>query len=305
MSDLKLFRIGDARVKELESRSIVLEKSLQTLIEKNLESMLGVRFLVSEYDTGKANKGKIKTLGIDENGSPVIIEYKRSMNENVINQGLYYLDWLFDHEADFELLTLKKLGKAVSDNINWAGIRLICIAGDFTKFDLHAVKQISRNIELVRYRQFDIGFLLLELVNASSAVPNETSEPIQPSEAGSGKNASVTELLERSDKKLFDLFQSLSYFIEALGDDVQKKNLKHYFAFKRMKNFACVEVHPQAAKLLVYVKIAPDKTVCEKGFARDVQHIGHYGTVDLEITLKEINDLEKAKPYIIKSYEKN
>jgi CheY-like chemotaxis protein len=37
------------------------------------------------------------SLGIDENGSPVIVEYKRSTNENVINQGLFYLNWLMGH----------------------------------------------------------------------------------------------------------------------------------------------------------------------------------------------------------------
>ena len=41
------------------------------------------------------------TLGIDENNSPVVIEYKRSSNENVINQGLFYRDWLMDHQAEF------------------------------------------------------------------------------------------------------------------------------------------------------------------------------------------------------------
>ena len=28
-----------------------------------------------------------------EYGCPVIVEYKRHNNENVINQGLFYLDW--------------------------------------------------------------------------------------------------------------------------------------------------------------------------------------------------------------------
>ncbi len=54
--------------------------------------------------------GRIDSLGLDENGSPVILEYKRSVNENVINQGLFYLDWLLDHKAEFELLVMKKLG---------------------------------------------------------------------------------------------------------------------------------------------------------------------------------------------------
>ena len=79
--------------------------------------MLGVRFLATEYSTGKTHAGRIDSLGIDENGSPVILEYKRSSGENVINQGLFYLDWLMDHKAEFELLVLKKYGQQVSDTI--------------------------------------------------------------------------------------------------------------------------------------------------------------------------------------------
>jgi len=88
MSDLKLFRIGRSGVTQLQGSSVTLEKSLQTLMEKNLETLLGVRFLGSEYSTGPKHGSRIDTLGIDENGCPVIIEYKRTLNENVTNQGL-------------------------------------------------------------------------------------------------------------------------------------------------------------------------------------------------------------------------
>ena len=60
------------------------------------------------------------SIGIDENNSPVIFEYKRSQNENVINQGLFYLDWLLDHKADFKLLVIDKLGMEAADNIDWS-----------------------------------------------------------------------------------------------------------------------------------------------------------------------------------------
>ena len=79
MSDLKLFRNSGNGVTEIRSESVELEKSLQTLIEANLEAMLGVRFLVSEYATGKTHGGRIDTLGIDENACPVIVEYKRAI----------------------------------------------------------------------------------------------------------------------------------------------------------------------------------------------------------------------------------
>ena len=82
-------------------------KELQSLIETNMETFFGVRFVDSEY---KITNGRIDSLGIDENNCPVIFEYKRSQNENVINQGLFYLDWLLDHKADFYVLVMNKLG---------------------------------------------------------------------------------------------------------------------------------------------------------------------------------------------------
>ena len=141
MSDIKLFRVGHGGVQELSGRAVAVERELQALIERNLDTVLGVRFLASEYSTGKTHGGRIDTLGIDENNAPVIIEYKRSTNENVINQGLYYLDWLLDHRAEFTLLVMKQLGAEVADAVEWSFPRLLCIAGDFTRYDEHAVQQ--------------------------------------------------------------------------------------------------------------------------------------------------------------------
>ena len=135
MSDIKLFKIAGIQVSTIEGQSVAIEKSLQTLLENHLEAFLGVRLVKSEHPTGKTHGGRIDTLGIDENDSPVIIEYKRSLNENVINQGLYYLDWLLDHKAEFVLLTQKVDHKLTEDDIDWGGARLLCIAGEFTKFD--------------------------------------------------------------------------------------------------------------------------------------------------------------------------
>ena len=104
MSDIKHYRMAQGGVAELSGGAVALEKSLQTLFEANLESLLGIRFLASEFITNEG--GRMDSLGIDENNSPVVIEYKRSSNENVINQGLFYLDWLMGHRKDFEWLVL-------------------------------------------------------------------------------------------------------------------------------------------------------------------------------------------------------
>ena len=107
MADTKLFNIKGT-VKEYQSGTVTLEKELQTVIENNMNIFFGVTFLVSEYRT--TDGGRMDSIGIDENHCPVIFEYKRSVKENVINQGLFYLNWLLDHKDSFKVLVIEKLG---------------------------------------------------------------------------------------------------------------------------------------------------------------------------------------------------
>ena len=158
MTDIKLFGLKSGVASEILGTAVALEKSLQQQMEQNLETLLGVRLLGSEYATGPKHGGRIDTLGIDENANPVIIEYKRATNDNVINQGLFYLDWLLDHQAEFELLVINRLGPKAAKTVDWSSPRLVCIAGGFTRYDEHAVQQINRNIELVRYRDSEMTF---------------------------------------------------------------------------------------------------------------------------------------------------
>jgi hypothetical protein len=117
MSDIKLFRMTGKQAEKIPGTAVALEKSLQTQMEQNLETLLGIHLLASEYSTGPKHGGRIDTLGLDENGNPVIIEYKRTTNENVINQGLFYLDWLLNHRAEFELMVIES-----HDPVGWISV---------------------------------------------------------------------------------------------------------------------------------------------------------------------------------------
>jgi predicted transport protein len=304
MSDLKLFRTTPSGVAELPVGAMALEKSLQTLFEANLEALLGVRFLASEYVTNEG--GRMDTLGIDENNAPVVIEYKRSSNENVINQGLFYLDWLMSHRKDFAWLVMERLGKEVAGKVDWSGSRLICVAGDFGKYDEHAVKQMNRTIALVRYRRYADDLLLLEQLTATSAKPAVPliATSTAPAASGQGKKyKTISQYLAEAPPAVLDLYHAVSAYLEALGDDVQIKTTDQYVAFRRMKNIACVEVRNQLGKLLVYLRVNPDTVALEPGFSRDVRSIGHYGTGDLELTIQSAADIEKAKPLFEVAYQ--
>jgi len=302
VSEIKLFRIGGGDTVELRGGSMSVEKELQSLLERHLEAFLGARFLATEYSTGRTHRGRIDTLGLDENNAPVIIEYKRRSDENVMSQGLFYLDWLMDHRAEFELLVTKELGEKTSEMIDWSVPRLVCIASDFNRYDEHAVKQIDRNIDLIRYQHYPDGYLVLELVNSTTS----TVAVAMKTDDGSSKPVNyktVSQYLEGAKDGLRSLYGELREHLLGLGEDTQEKITLYYFAFKRIRNFACVEVYTREEKLLVHLKVDPDTVEIEEGFTRDVREIGHFGTGELEVTLRSTEDLERAKPLIALSYE--
>ena len=316
MSDIKLFRFSSGKTEELAGKSAAIEKTLQNLIESQMETFLGVRFLAGEYSTGAKHRGRIDSLGLDENGCPVIVEYKRYSNENVINQGLFYLDWLLDHKAEFHLLVMNKLGKEEAEKIEWSATRLLCIAADFTRYDEHAVAQINRNIELIRYKLFSEDLLLFELVNGASATSTqatlETDEQVSDIKPAKTPAASTLAMKTHADQiasaspELLALFEQTRSFILAQGDDIIEKPLKLYVAFRRLKNFVCLSMTSKHdPRIILTLKLDPVTVEPETGFLRDVTNIGHWGTGDLEVVLRKTADLEKAKAQIERAYQEN
>ncbi|APU67297.1 DUF5655 domain-containing protein [Christiangramia flava] len=295
MADIRLYSVNGVRAEAKAPVDFKLEREIQKLCEANLDIFFGVRFLASEYYTGIKHKGKIDSLGIDENNCPVIIEYKLDSKENVINQGLFYLDWLMDHQANFEMLCMKKLGKKT--DVDWTNPRLLCIAKDFTRYDDYAIGQINRNIELVRYRYFEGHSVIFELAGTS-----QKQEKYKAAGEGVTKYRNMDDAINAASEDLIELYEALEDFITSLGDDVLKKELKYYHAYSRIKNFVCTEIRTKKKEILLYLKVDFQSIDISGVKIRDVSEIGHYGTGDTEVTIKTLTDLEKVKPLIEESY---
>lgn len=202
------------------------------------------------------------------------------------------------------MLVLQKLGGKRAEAIDWSSPRLLCIAGDFTRYDKHAVQQINRNIDLLRYQKFGSDLLALQLVHRTSNVvlsPEDEHRGHAPRQSRRGTDKPVHEAIEDAEPEIKDLFAEVRTFIMALGDDVQEKQLKLYMAYRRIKNFASVVVQKRA--LVIYLKLDPEAVKLEEDFSRDVREIGHWGTGDLELAVRTSADLLKAQPLISRSYE--
>ncbi len=57
--------------------------------EIQVETVFSCRFVATEFSTWGQHAGRIDTLGLSEDGNPVIVEYKKVESSELINQSLY------------------------------------------------------------------------------------------------------------------------------------------------------------------------------------------------------------------------
>jgi len=303
---MALFKINGSVVKKITVQDLDLEKHLQELFENNLEEILNIVFLAHEYSTSFG--GRIDTLGIDKNGSPCIIEYKKNQNDNVINQGLSYLRWLLDHKADFEILCQNK---KMDIEIDWDSPRVICIAENYNKFDLDAADILPINVELLRYRIYDENILYVEPENYQK-VRISTSGIIRKANQEKGKqevlqkNYSVDDHLKKASEQIKSLFLKLREKITSIDEDIKEEPKKLYIAYKLATNFVDVEVRSKDIK--IFLNIRSGQLNDPKNLARDLtkpKHIGHWGNGDYEIKLDNDKELDAIFSLVKQSYDLN
>jgi predicted transport protein len=289
---------SESDVQQVKPTSFQSEKHLQKLFEANLQKLLGVRFIATEFFTGDRQKGRIDTLGLDQDGSPTIIEYKKSSKENVINQGLFYMDWLVDHKGDFVIAAQQILGNGIE--IDWSQPRLILIAESFSEYDKYAVNRIGANIELWTYRCYGGNYLYLD--------PLFTTNPIKSVKTGKEESDIVPVTytidyhLKGKNENIRALFLALQERIISIAEEgeILEKPVKIYIGYKHGKNFCEVEI--QASSLKIWLDIPPNELDDPHSLGRDVAGIGHYGTGDVEVRLTSMENLDKVIALIEQAY---
>jgi len=302
---MAIFSIKNRKATKIPPTKVKLEKEIQTLFENNLEEILNINFVKSEHTTGSG--GRIDTLGIDNNGAPTIIEYKRSQNDNVINQGLSYLKWLLDHKDSFEAL-LQKNG--IDIDIDWESPRVICIAESYNKFDLDTADILPINIELLRYRVYENNILLVESeiqpkVRISTSKMFKKGEKIKAIQKET-KHFTVSDHLQVASKSTTALFETLRERLTAMDNSIIEEAKAKYIAYKLTTNFVDVVIQKNAIK--IFLNMPSGKLDDPHKLARDLakpKKIGHWGNGDYEVKIDSKGDLEKASELIKQSYEYN
>ena len=301
---MALFKIAGAKVKKILSKTIDFERGLQRVFENNLDEILNITFLSSEYSTSFG--GRIDTLGIDKNGAPAIIEYKKKTDDNIINQGLSYLRWLLDHKADFEMLCKEK---NLNIKIDWESPRVICIAETYNKFDLDTANILPINVELLRYSIYGDDLLYVE---------PETYQKVKISMSGIIKKAkqqkketlqkvySIDNHLNSASAQTKQLFFKFRERITALDDAIIEEPKKMYIAYKVATNFVDIVIMKKG--IIIYLNVKSGQLNNPHKIARDLitpKIVGHWGNGDYDIRVSDTGNIYKIMDLIKQSYKAN
>ena len=297
-----LEELSGGKLKTVSLVNFSSEKELQGLIETNLEEVFGCRFVATEFSTGSIHSGRIDTLALSEDNNPVIIEYKKVENSNLVNQGLFYLDWIKDHKGDFELAVQRALGDV---EVDWSHVRVICLAPGFDKYSLHAVNHIDSGLELWKYHRYSNKVLEIQEVFRASESKRfkelkPSAGPASASQSREKEEYTFNRHLDRASDETKRLVTGFSELILSLDDSIAEVPQKLYIAYKLAKNIACMEVHRK--KITIFLSLDFEEGM--PSIARDVSTIGHYGTGNLELSVSSQEDLELIRPLVEESYRR-
>lgn len=240
------YKIEKSKLTPIGKRDI-LERDVQRLVEANLASLFGLTFVETELAIENV---RFDTLAFDEErNAPVIIEFKKTFEKSLFDQGLEYLNILFSRKADFTITLHKNLGiSADPDKISWEDARVIFVGNRFSERQKRAVSFQGLPIELWSFEWLENDFFKLDretLVKQASL--SEFSQAL-------GNEATPIEKIRREIKeydrefhkkdatpKSWELFEKLESFIKDLGG-FEVRYRKIYIGFYGKQSFCVVKL---------------------------------------------------------------
>ncbi|WP_339663260.1 DUF5655 domain-containing protein [uncultured Polaribacter sp.] len=284
----------------LKEKPFKLEREIQTLFENNLNELMDLQLVKSEFSI--KNK-RIDTLAYDRQSNAfIIIEYKRSKNISVVDQGFTYLSLMLENKADFIVEyneTLKQNLKRT--DVDWSQTRVVFVSTSFTENQKTATNFKDIAIELWEVKRYENN-----LISVNQIKKSKSAESIKPITSSNTELEAVTKEikvyteefhLESYPDNVKELYETFRDAILNLADNIELEPKKLYVAFKKDKNIADIVTLKKGIKL--FINLQKGKLEDPKNLMRDVSNTGHWGNGDYEIVITNEDNLEYIL-YLIK-----
>ncbi|WP_304343342.1 DUF5655 domain-containing protein [Chryseobacterium koreense] len=302
-----LFKDTKGSLAELNEKPFKLEKEIQTLFEKNIEAITRLYLVKSEF-TIKSNR--IDTLAFDaDSQSFVIIEYKRSQNYSVVDQGVSYLNLMLEYKAEFIVEYNETRPKALKrSDVDWTQSKIIFVSPSFNDFQRQSSNFKDLAIELWEIKQFENDVVVINPIKKSKSAPSlkqiqkddssDISKVIQQT-----KVYTEEEHLQGKPDETAELYETFKNAVLNLGSDLDIKPKKQEIGFTaKGKIFADVCILKNSLKF--WINLKRGQLDDPKKLARDVSSIGHWGNGDYEIIVSDTANLEYVMSLIKQAINK-
>lgn len=307
---MKLFKIENKNITQIKNDPFKLERDIQDIVEKNVNTIFDVEFVKSEF---KIQNFRFDTLCFDkDNNSFVIIEYKKGKSYSVIDQGYTYLSILLNNKSDFILEYNETMDKNLKrDEVDWSQTKIIFVSPKFSEFQKNSIN--FKNIpfylwEISRFENNTIGLTKLE-----------TTSKEDINTIGDSKSSSVVKQVSKEvitydedyhlfksknrPQKVIDVYKELKEFILDLGDNVECVVKKQTIGFKKERFFVDLIIYDKGIGVVLNMKkgeLDDYKNLCE-----DISQKGHWGNGDYRVWSHEINNIDYIHHLIKDSYKKS
>ena len=280
------------KLEKIDRKEFLNEAELQSLVDLNIQNMLGIRFIASQYPIPN---GRIDSLGLDEDGIPVIIEYKWKKDLSAIVQGLFYLDWIMQNKRPFESIVKDKLGKEVE--VSWSTQpRLLIIAQDFDVKELSAINQMGPRIELYKYSLYD-GLFNIEGVN----IVETKTFPDKRIGDEKKEEHTVEKLTARANEKVQAVFYQLRERILGLSDSVWERVMADYVDYRTISTFTTIFV--QKSQLRIAIKMGEKKLEEQRGISKPIPKTYGWGLMSNQFYISDLEEIDYAMILITQAYD--
>ncbi|MDO5106174.1 DUF5655 domain-containing protein [Capnocytophaga sp.] len=292
---MKIYHKIKNSLSDLKEIPFKLERDIQRLLEQNLEQITGLELVKSEFSV---QEQRIDTLAFDvESKSFVIIEYKRSHNYSVFDQGVGYLRTLLQYKADFVLEYNEKLGKSLKkDEVDWSQSKVVFVSPAFNSHQKKAVDFKDLNIELWEIKQFEGDIITINGLRKSASAPSVKlsvqKENSQLQEITKElKTYTEKDLLNGKPDETLELYEEIKQAILNLSPEIEIVPQKHYVAFKMGKRNIC-DIEIQKKELKFFINKKYGELDDPKNLMQDVSKKGHLGNGDYATKITDLKNVE-------------
>lgn len=292
---MHLFTQHKTNLSSLKEKPFKLEKEIQTLFEANLTLLTGYQFVKSEFSI----KGfRIDTLAFDpESKSFVIIEYKKTSSQSVVDQGFTYLGLALEHKADFVL----EYNESQSDtlkrtDVDWSQCRVLFVTPSFNEYQKQAANFKDLPIELWEIKRFENDLIVINPIKKDKSTANfKQLKQNQDSEIGKIaqeiKVYTEEEHLEGKSDDIIELYEAYKAAILSMLPEIAIRAKKLYISYE-LSGRILVDFVLQKSEIKMYINIQSKSFTDLKDIGITVSDKTKWGKGYYQIVIKDITHLE-------------